>query len=202
MSLTNALQGESDTSINSQLQTKTYEQLKQQALDLTSTTDLYSAGISQPLSTRWQAGFDVQSARTSSTVGSVNQPAQPDTGTIHTYTGNLIGNGIFTQRDVNVISISYITAPTFDGNAYTLTNRLLWGPSWALDTTLNWYTQHDSSTNSDLDRFSPSLKPSYKWKQNITLEAEFGEERTTNRGTRTEDTTRRRYWSLGYRWDF
>jgi tetratricopeptide (TPR) repeat protein len=202
LSLTNALIGESDTSIKSQLQTKTYEQLKQQALDLTSTTDLYNAGISQPLSTRWQAGFDVQSAHTSSTVGSVNQPAQPDTGTIYTYTANLIGNGIFTQRDVNVISISHIAGETLTGDSYSLTNRLLWGPSWALDTTLNWYTSHDSSTNTDVERFSPSLKPSYKWKQNITLEAEFGEESTTSRGTLTEDTTRRRYWSLGYRWDF
>ncbi|WP_372521566.1 hypothetical protein [Sulfuricaulis sp.] len=202
LSLTNALQGESDTSIKSQLQTKTYEQLKQQALNLTSTTDLHSVGISQPLSTRWQAGFDVQSAHTSSTAGSVNQPAQPDTGTIYTYTGNLIGTGIFTQRDVNVFSISHIVGPTFDGNSYSLTNRLLWGPSWSLDTTLSWYSQHDSSTNTDVDRFSPSLKPSYKWKQNITLEAEFGEEHTTNKGTTTEDTNRRRYWSLGYRWDF
>lgn len=202
LSLTNALFGEADTSIKSQLQTKTYEALKQQALNLTSTTNLYSAGVSQPLSTRWQAGFDVQSAHTSSTVGSANQPAQPDTGTIYTYTGNLIGTGIFTQRDVNVVSISHIVAPTYDGNSYSLTNRLLWGASWSLDTTLSWYSQHDSSTNTDVDRFSPSLKPSYKWKQNITLEAEFGEEHTTNKGMLTEDTTRRRYWSLGYRWDF
>ncbi len=202
LSLTNALFGEADTSIKSQLQTKSYEALKQQALNLTSTTNLYSAGVSQPLSARWQAGFDVQSAHTSNTVGSANQPAQPDTGTIYTYTGNLIGTGIFTQRDVNVISISHIVAPTYDGNSYSLTNRLLWGASWNLDTTLSWYSQHDSSTNTDVDRFSPSLKPSYKWKQNITLEAEFGEEHTTNKGTLTEDTTRRRYWSLGYRWDF
>ena len=202
LSLTNALFGEADTSIKSQLQTKSYEALKQQALNLTSTSNLYSAGVSQPLSTRWQAGFDVQSAHTSSTVGSANLPAQPDTGTIYTYTGNLIGTGIFTQRDVNVISISHIVAPTYDGNSYSLTNRLLWGASWSLDTTLSWYSQHDSSTNTDVDRFSPSLKPSYKWKQNITLEAEFGEEHTTNKGTLTEDTTRRRYWSLGYRWDF
>ena len=202
LSLTNALFGEADTSIKSQLQTKSYEQLKQQAFNLTSTTDLHSVGVSHPFSPRWQAGFDVQSAHTSSTVGSVNQPAQPDTGTIYTYTGNLIGTGVFTQRDVNVISVSHIVAPTYDGNSYSLTNRLLWGASWSLDTTLSWYSQHDSSTNTDVDRFSPSLKPSYKWKQNITLEAEFGEEHTTNKGILTEDTTRRRYWSLGYRWDF
>jgi hypothetical protein len=135
-------------------------------------------------------------------VGSVNQPPQPDTGNIYTYTGNLIGTGIFTSRDVNVISLSHINARTYYGNSYSLTNRLLWGPSWSLDTTLSWYTQHDSSTDSDLTRFSPSLKPSYKWKQNIYLEAEFGEEHTANRGPITEDTTVRRYWSLGYRWDF
>ena len=100
-----------------------------------------------------------------------NYPAQPDTGTIYTYSGNLIGLGIFTARDVNVISISHIVAPTTDSNSYALTNRLLWGPSWSLDTTLSWFTQHNTTTNSDTDRFAPSFKPSYKWKENITLEA-------------------------------
>ena len=202
LSLTNALFGETDTSIKSQLQTKSYEQLKQQALNLTSTTDIRSVGISHPFSPRWQAGFDVQTAHTSSTVGSVNQPATADTGTVYTYSGNLIGTGIFTQRDVNVINVSHIVAPTYDANSYSFTNRLLWGPSWGLDTTLSWFTQSDTSTRTDTDRFSYTLRPSYKWKENITLEAEFGEEHTTSKGPTTEDTTRGRYWSLGYRWDF
>ncbi len=202
LTLTNALLGETDTSIKSQLQTKTYDQLKQQALDLTSTTDLVSIGVSQSLGTRWQLGFDVQSAHTSATVGTINQPAQPDTGDIHTYTGNVIGTGLFTQRDVNVLSLSRIDAPDYTGNSYSLTNRLLWGPSWGLDVTLSWYSQRNTVTDTRLDRFSPVLRPSYKWKENITLEAEFGEERTTTRSPTTEDKTQRRYWSLGYRWDF
>jgi tetratricopeptide (TPR) repeat protein len=202
LTLTNALLGETDTSIKSQLLTKSYEELKQQALNLTSTTVVHSVGISQPLTPRWQTGLDIQSAHTSSTVGSANQPGQPDTGAIKTYTGNLIGTGVFTSRDVNVINISHISARTFAGNSYNLTNRLLWGESWSLDTTLSWYKQHDTSTNTDINRFAPSLKPSYKWKQNITLEAEFGQETTTTTSSTTEDKTRRRYWSLGYRWDF
>ncbi|BAV33209.1 hypothetical protein SCL_0889 [Sulfuricaulis limicola] len=202
LTLTNALLGETNTSIESQLQTKSYEQLKQQALDLTSTTDMFSVGVSQSLSPRWQAGFDVQSAHTSATVGTVNQPAQPDTGDIHTYTGNIIGTGLFTQRDVNVLNISRIDGPDYTGNSYSLTNRLLWGASWGLDVTLSWYSQHNTTTDSKLDRFAPVLRPSYKWKENVTLEAEFGEERTTTTSATTEDKTLRRYWSLGYRWDF
>jgi hypothetical protein len=202
LTLTNALLGETDTSIKSQLQTKSYEQLKQQALDLTSTTDMVSVGVSQSLSTRWQLGFDVQSAHTSATVGTVNQPAQPDTGDIYTYTGNIIGTGLFTQRDVNVISVSRIDAPEYTGNSYSLTNRLLWGPSWGLDVTLSWYSQNNTATDTKLERFAPVLRPSYKWKENITLEAEFGEERTTTTTPTTEEKNRRRYWSLGYRWDF
>jgi tetratricopeptide (TPR) repeat protein len=202
LTLTNALLGETDTSIKSQLQTKSYEQLKQQALDLTSTTDMVSVGVSQALSTRWQLGVDVQSAHTSATVGTVTQLPQPDTGDIHTYTGNVIGTGLFTQRDVNVLSVSRIDAPDYTGNSYSLTNRLLWGPSWGLDVTLSWYSQHTLSTDSELERFSPVIRPSYKWKENITLEAEFGEERTTETNPTTEVKNRRRYWSLGYRWDF
>ena len=202
LTLTNALLGETDTSIESQLQTKTYDQLKQQALDLTPTTDMYSIGVSQSLSTRWQMGLDLQSAHTSGTVGTVNQPAQADTGDIHTFTGNVIGTGLFTQRDVNVFNISHIDAPTYSGNSYTLTNRMVWGTSWSLDTTLSWYTQHDTSTDTKLSRFAPVLRPGYRWKDKITFELELGEESTTSTSPTTEEKNVRRYWSLGYRWDF
>jgi len=202
LELVNALIGEFDTSIKSQLQTKSYDQLKQQALDLTSTTDLKGAGVTQALSTHWQVGLDVQSAHTSATVGTVSQPAQPDTGNTYTYTGNLIGTGLFNPRDVTVVSTSHIDAKTYAGNLYSLTNRVLWGAAWSLDTTLTWYSQHDTSTNTDLKRFAPSLKPSYKWKDNMTLEMELGEERTNTTGPTTQDKVHRRYWSLGYRWDF
>ncbi|MDH3371448.1 MAG: hypothetical protein OEM31_08995, partial [Gammaproteobacteria bacterium] len=118
------------------------------------------------------------------------------------YTGNLIGTGLFSPRDVSVISVSHITAQTYDGNSYSLTNRVLWGANWSLDTTLSWYSQQDNSTDTKLRRFAPVLRPSYKWKENITLEAELGEERTTTQSPTTDDKTNRRYWSLGYRWDF
>ena len=202
LELVNSLMGESDTSINSQLQTKTYDQLKQQALDNTATTELKGVGVTQQLSTHWQTGLDVQSSHTSATVGTASQPAQPDSGTTYSYTGNVIGSGLFNPRDVTVFSLTHIDAKTYAGNLYSITNRVIWGANWSLDTNLNWYSQHDSSTDSDLKRFSPSIKPSYKWKNNITLEAEFGEERTESTGPTTQDTTRRRYWSVGYRWDF
>lgn len=202
LELVNALVGELDTSIKSQLQTKSYEQLKQQALDLTATTDLKGAGVTQALSTHWQAGLDVQSSHTSATMGSANQPAQPDTGNTYTYTGNLIGTGLFNPRDVSVVSVSHIDAKTYAGNLYSLTNRVLWGAAWSLDTTLTWYSQHDTSTDTDLKRFAPSLRPSYKWKDNMTLEMELGAEHTETTGPTTQDKVRRRYWSLGYRWDF
>jgi hypothetical protein len=163
---------------------------------------MLSIGVSQALSTRWQVGFDAQSAHTSAYVGTVNYQGRADTGDIYTYTGNVIGTGLFTQRDVNVLNISRIDAPDYTGNSYSLTNRLLWGPNWGLDMTLSWYSRHDTITDSKLERFTPVLKPSYKWKENITLEAEFGEERTTTTTPTTEEKNNRRYWSLGYRWDF
>ena len=202
LELVNSLIGESDTSITSQLQTKSYDQLKQQALNNTATTELKGVGVTQQMLTHWQTSLDVQSSHTSATVGTANQPPQPDSGTTYTYTGNIIGSGLFSPRDVTVFSLTHINAETYDGNLYSLTSRVVWGANWSLDTALNWYKQHDSSTDSDLKRFSPSIKPSYKWKNNITLEVELGEEHTETTGPTTQDTTRRRYWSVGYRWDF
>ncbi|MBI3545057.1 MAG: hypothetical protein HY081_00470 [Gammaproteobacteria bacterium] len=202
LGLVNALIGEADTSIKSQLQTKTYDQLKQQAKNQTATNDSRNIGITQPMGTHWQMGLDMSTSHTSSTVGTATSPGLPDSGTTRTYTSNFIGTGLFSARDVSVLTYSRTNAPTSTGNLYALTNRLLLGANWEWETTLSWFTSHETTSNSDSKRFSPTIKPRYKWKENITLEAEFGEEHTDTTSPTTTDKNTRRYWSIGYRWDF
>ena len=201
LQLTNALIGESTTSVNSLLKTRSYDELKQQALDLTATSDLYLLGVNHPLSTKWQIGGNVQQWRISGTKGTATQPPTPDTGNARMYTLQAIATGLFTRRDITVGSYSLISAPNYDGNSALLTNRTRITDKWTLDTALRWYRQKDN-IGTELDRFAPTLRISYQWHQRVALEAEYGVENSTTQTATTKDVNRRHYWSLGHRWDF
>ena len=183
------------------LQTRSYEELKQQALDLTATSDLYLVGVTHPLSARWQVGGNVQQWRISGTPGSATQPPTPDTGNVHMYTLQTIATGLFARRDITVASYSVIDAPEYNGDSASITNRTRITDKWMLDTALRWYRQQDNM-GTKLDRFTPTLRIGYQWRERITLEAEYGIENSTTQTAATDDVSRRHYWSLGYRWDF
>jgi hypothetical protein len=64
------------------------------------------------------------------------------------------------------------------------------------------YYQKDLSL-ATLRRFSPTLRLSYRVRQNVALEGEAGSETshgTDAQGIQTDST--RRYFYLGYRWDW
>jgi tetratricopeptide (TPR) repeat protein len=201
LQLTNALIGESTTSIDTLLQTRSYDELKQQARDLTATSDLYLLGVTHPLSTKWQVGGNVQQWRISATQGSATQPPTPDTGNVHMYTLQAIATGFFARRDITVASISLIDAPNYNGDSASITNRARITDKWTLDTALRWYRQQDN-LGTRLDRITPTFRAGYQWSDRVTFEAEIGIENSTTQTATTDDVSRRRYWSLGYRWDF
>lgn len=140
-------------------------------------------------------------SRISGTTGTTSVPAMPDTGNVWTYALQAIATGIFAERDVTVLSVSAIAADTYDGQALSLTSRALFGPSWALDSTLNWYAQ-SGPAEVELSRLSPIFRLSYRWQDHVTLDAELGAELSQSTSPTLSDRNRRNYFSFGYRWDF
>ncbi len=201
LQLTNALIGESTTSVATLLQTRSYDELKQQALALTATSDLYLFGVNHPLSAMWQVGGDVRLWSISGTQGTATQPPTPETGNVYMYTLQTIATGLIARRSITVASYGIIDAPNYNGDSASITNRSRLGDKWTLDTALRWYRQQDN-LGTRLDRFTPTFRAGYQWSHRITFEAEIGIENSTTQTATTDDVNRRRYWSLGYRWDF
>lgn len=200
LQLSNALIGETDTSIASQLQTKTEEQLKQQAVDRTPTSDLGMIGITHNFTKKWQLGGDVKLYKISGTPASGPLPANPGTGNVWVYTVQGIGTGAVTGRDISVLSFSYLDSDNYTGKSVSFSNRLLLGDRWTTDLTLRYYVQEEALR--DMSLWGPTLRLSYRWGEKTTLEAEYGLEKTEI--TSALDTTEvsRNYFSLGYRLDF
>ena len=193
--------GEASTSVQTLLNTYSEDELRRRARALTAKAALASAGLTHPVSDVWQIGADVRVSRISHTDGTNNVPGAPGTGYVYTYTGQVIGIGLFATRDVTVVSVSRVTAFGYDGYAARLASRAPLGERWLLDSSVLWYEQNNDN-GSTLQRTSPTVRLSYRWGNSMTLELEIGVEKTSSSSATIEENTRRSFFSLGYRWDF
>jgi hypothetical protein len=201
LQLHTAVIGESTNSIAALQQLYTEDELRARASALTATSTLASFGVTHPFNSTWQLGGDVRLSRISETTGTTSVPAVPDTGNVWTYSLQAIATAFFAERDVTVLSVSAITADTYDGQALSLTSRALFGANWTLDSTLNWYAQ-SGPAEVELSRLSPLFRLSYLWKDHVTLDAELGAELSRSTSPTVSDRNQRNYFSFGYRWDF
>jgi tetratricopeptide (TPR) repeat protein len=198
---TTAVLGESTTSIQTLLNTYSEEELRQRARALTAETAIGLAGFTHPLSRVWQIGTDLQVSRVSHTDGTNNFPGTPGSGYVYTLTSQAIATGLFAIRDITVAAVSGVRADTYNGLAARITSRAPLGPYWILDGAVFWYAQKNDD-GSDLQRVSPVVRLTYTWRKSVSLELEAGVERTLAKSAFAEETTLRRFFSLGYRWDF
>jgi hypothetical protein len=198
---TTAVLGESTTSIQTLLNTYSEEELRQRARALTAETAIGLAGFTHPLTRVWQIGTDLQVSRVSHTDGTNNFPGTPGSGYVYTLTSQAIATGLFAIRDITVAAVSGVRADTYNGLAARITSRAPLGPYWILDGAVFWYAQKNDD-GSDLQRVSPVVRLTYTWRKSVSLELEAGVERTLAKSAFAEETTLRRFFSLGYRWDF
>lgn len=201
MQTSNALIGESVTTIDALLQTLSEDEIRRYAKARTADASLYLIGAAHPVSAKWQLGGDIRVSDISGTeaVGAV--PAMPGTGNIYTYTAQAIGTGLITGRDSTVAALSFINGATYDGTSVSLTNRTLVGANWTYDTALRWYEQEDDF-GTELTRFLPTFRVAYRWTERMTLEAELGTERAKTDSATTHENVNRDFFYVGYRWDF
>ncbi len=203
----NALIGETSTSVQTLLGTYSEDELRQRARALTAKSALASAGLMHPVTREWQIGADFRVSRISHTDGATNKtdgttiPGIPGTGYVYTLTGQAIGTGLFAKRDVTVVSLSRVSAPSYTALAGQLNGRVPLDAYWTLEGAVLWYGQ-DNDDGSTLKRVSPRARVTYRWGNSMSLEAEYGVERTNARSTIAEENARRSFFSLGYRWDF
>ena len=198
---TNAIIGEATTSIRQLLNVYTEEELRQRALALTAQSRIAYGGFMHPVNPVWQVGANLNVTRISRTDGTNNYPATPDSGNIRTLTSQAIGTGLFAVRDITVFSVSGVSADSYTGLAGQLTSRFPVGALWTFDGAVLWYGQKNED-GSSLRRISPVGRASYRWRNSVTLELEAGVENTYAQGPFLQETTRRYFFSAGYRWDF
>lgn len=198
------------TTIKQLLNIFTEDQIRALAENATAVAYQAQLGVTTPLSATWQLGADFGltdiGALPQVTLddGTVLNPS-PATGNIYNYALRAIGTNLFSGRDIHVFSLSYTQAsdsiPAFDGIQVAYNNTTYLGDKWSLEPSLKYYSQHtDPST--DLKRWTPGIRISYRIKEMLSLESEYIYEHATITSPGAEDVSQTHYLSLGYRWDF
>lgn len=202
LQITNALMGQALQSIAALLQSGvSADTLRADAQALSATSNLFLVGMTQPYSAHWRLGGDFRIANTSGTGTSGTVAAAPGSGNSYMYTVQAIANSLFLENDLNVISASYVDDPKFEGRSLLFNRVETLRKYWRLDMSLQLYNQSDH-LGVHQTRITPSLRLSYHLNDAVSLEGEGGLENTHTYSSTQDDMTRRRYFYVGYRWDF
>ncbi|MDD5471686.1 MAG: hypothetical protein PHP05_07205 [Sideroxydans sp.] len=225
LSIRNALYGATTSSITDlqQYMTTNSLSLHDLALARTATTNTAQVGITKPLSQKWQAGGSVSLSNTTATLASGHTldpvtnllvttcdqtqtlegclAANPSRGTEVNVTGQMIGTGLYKQGDIWSFVVNVNTSSNVRGNTFFVTNHMDLPRGWGLDSSVQLYKQTDQY-NAVTTRFSPTVRGSYRLREQLTFDADLGLESTKNEGANVTTKTLRFFGSAGLRWDF
>jgi len=201
LTTTNAVIGQPTTSIETLLQTLSEEEVRRRARAVTADVTQVLVSLTKPLTSRWQVGADFRLVNVGALPAVDDLPATPATGNIYGYTAQLIGNNLYSNRDINVFNATYQTGPTFHGVFVSYSNVTALNQKWTLEPSIRLYTQRDD-LGVTLNRISPTLRLSYRLREWAALESEYTFEKSRTKSATQVDDLEQHFFSVGYRLDF
>ncbi len=207
LSIRNALNGAGTSSVNALLQTMSASSLRELALARTATSNMGQLGITVPLREKWQVGGDVRLTNTTGLAASGATalegilPATPSRGAEKSVTGQVIGSGLYMEKDIWSGSITFNTSSSASGHSIYLYNHTLFNSGWTMDTSLQLYRQKDQFGGTT-SRTSPMVRGAYRLKEQLYFDMDGGFERISYGGAQQTTETTRFFYSAGLRWDF
>ncbi|MBI3478803.1 MAG: hypothetical protein HY016_00350 [Nitrosomonadales bacterium] len=204
LQLSNALMGQPVQSVADLLQSGVaMDTVIADAKALSPISNMFAIGMNRPYSSRLRVGGDFRVSNVSGTGATIqtNQPATDGSGNTYTYSVQATGNGLFQENDFGVVSAAYTSSKNYKGQSLSFTQVETFRQYWRLDMLLMLYSQADN-LGTNQTQIRPSLKLNYRVKDNVNLEGEIGVENIHVSSAIQDDRTQRRYFYLGYRWDF
>ncbi len=201
LQLTNALISSGQPSIDALLLTMPLDQAIALARATSATAKQALLSVSRPLSERWQLGMDLRYSEIGALPAVGIFEATPATGAQYGLSGLLTGSNLYSTRDINTFSVSYLTTPLFKGAQFSYSNLTgLRGEVFTLEPSIRFYTQNDTQGVKTL-RLTPGLRVSYKYSQRTSLLGETIVERSKTDGPTNHDSSTSVFFYVGYRYE-
>lgn len=202
LQISNALPGQTTPSVKTLIESGvSRDALLAAAQPLSANSNLFMVGMTHPFSPRFRLGGDFRLTNISGTGASGTLPAVPGTGNTYIFSVQAMGNNLLFENDLGVASASYINARTYSARSLSFTQVETFFERWRVDVALQMNQQNDNFGVSTT-RVIPSFKLGYQMNESVSLESEGGIEFTNNTSAIQQEKTRRRYFYVGYRWDF
>ncbi len=185
----------------------TLETLRDNAVALGMISNMATIGLSHPVNSKLRLVTDVRVSNTGgtgayySTVTSAFEPGTPGSGNQYALSGQAIGNNLFFENDVGIANATLTKTPTSTGQSLLFTQVQTFKTKWRLDVSLFLYNQN-STFDTHQTQVRPSLTVNYRMDDSWNFTAEGGIEQYHISSANANDTTRRKYFYVGYRWDF
>ncbi len=201
--------------IQDRLATTTLEALREQIKRITPDITQAQLGVTKPLTKNWQIAGSVQLTN----IGEIPpvpevagfETGRPASGNIYTYSAQVIGLNLYSERDTQVLSTSRISSPMLNGFLMAYNNSSILFDTWQFEPSVQYY--HDSNNTGGTNRrWTPGLRITYRgfkrWalESNLTYEIGRGTRVTPDpndptRSTTTHDSSTRVNYSLGARFE-
>lgn len=202
LQFSNALIGQPIQSVAALLQSGvSKDTIRQDALALSPISNMFAIGMNRPYSPRLTIGGDFRVSNMSGTgATSTGQPATPGIGNTYSYSIQATGNNLFLENDYGVVNATYTSSKSYKGQSLAFTQVETFRQYWRVDMMLMFYNQNDV-LGTNQKQIRPSLRLNYRLNNSVNLEGEGGIEQIKTRSAFNDDTTRRKYFYVGYRWD-
>lgn len=204
LQLTSALMGQPVQTIAAALSQPgvSLSTLRADSIALSPISNLFAIGMNRPFSPRLRLGGDFHINNMSGAgATSTGQPASQGSGNTYTYSFNALGNNLLFENDLGVVTAAYTSAKTYKGQSLAFTQVETFRQNWRVDMLLQLYNQNDI-LGTHQTQIKPSLKLNYRLNNSVNLEGEGGIEAIHTSSATQNDKTRRKYFYVGYRWDF
>jgi len=182
----------------------TKDTLRENALVASPIFNQIMVGMTLPLSTRLKWGADVRANNTTSYEAyDMSQGAMVTLPRVwaHVYSAQLIGNNLLFNNDLGVASFSYTNASTYNAKMLSYNQVANFRQSLQINVSLQLYAE-DNNMSINLTRMNPSFRLSYHMNKSLYLECSGGLVLTHTSSPAQDDKTRKKYFNLGYRWNF
>jgi hypothetical protein len=178
--------------------------LRDNALRASPLFNQFTIGMTQPYSPHLKLGGDIKVSNTTSyeAYDSVqNIPVSIPRVQAYIYSIQMVGNNLLFDNDLGIASASYTNASTYQSRLLAFSQTETFSQNWRLDIALLLYAENNSLIG-DTTRISPSFKLNYHWNASQTFEFGAGFEQTHTQSTILDSKSRRKFFNIGYRWDF
>ena len=112
-----------------------------------------------------------------------------------------IGNNVLFENDLGLVTASFVHAPTYKGQSLVFNQVESYRENFRMDFSLQLYSQNDNF-GVHQTRITPSLKLSYRMNETVSFDGEGGIENTHDSGATKDAKITRKYFYIGYRWEF